>query len=144
MASFGDVVVEDTAHGPGITGNRHWMIRIDFLLFDAFGSQPLFVAIVLTGTVAARFVGVFAQTKVGDDEPITADADQNVGRADVAVDVLFLVNERQAKSQLVESKPIRRDRQRFVFGICSPIFEIAGAQLESEIPAGIMIGLIEK
>ena len=117
--------------------NRHPVIRIEFLC-DAFGSQPFLLAVILADTVAARFVGPFAKTKVGDDQPIAADRDQNIGRTYVAVNVLILVNKRHPLRQLFQSNQIGGHRAGILYYFrigYRPILKTGSASLESEIPA---------
>ena len=133
MDAFGDEVVIDTTQSPDVAGDGHAIIRILFL-FPAFRSQPLMLAVVLAGAETTRrtVVDLFAQTKVGDDEPVTADGDQHVARANVAVDEPLVVHKLQSAGQLVHSDPVRWNWSSILsFG---PICQIGGAQFESKVP----------
>ena len=108
VAAFCDDEVKDTAKSPRIAVDGHSIIRVVFV-FDAFGSLPLVMAVVLADTVRSRTMDFFTEAKVGDDEPITADGDQNIVWADVTMNVMFLVNEGQSAGQLVDAVQFQRN-----------------------------------
>lgn len=132
VAAPGEEEVKDATHGPGVAVLRHPVVDVQFVE-DAFGSQPSSLAVMLSDAVAARFVGPFAKAEVGDDEPIAADRDQDIGRADVAVDVILLVDVRHPEGQLAQSFQFAGDWS-VVLGN-SPLVKIGGGKLEREIPA---------
>ena len=127
MEAFSEVEVNHAAHRPSVAGKRHPVICVVHI-FNTFGSQPFLLAIAVTETRAVRSMDRCTKTEIGNDQPIAAGRDQYIARADVTMDVIFLVNKGQSADQLVQAVQLGGLLARVL--AISPVLKIASAQFE--------------